>query len=97
MASKNLSPTGKHAYPLDRIGTHLEIGDTECNNQEQGSTDAHGHGDDHASTSSETPQLSTTILCSLPNIGKILFGVWNEHKLRAENNFFLLNLPFVET
>lgn len=61
MASKNLSPTGKHAYPLDRIGTHLEIGDTECNNQEQGSTDAHGHGDDHASTSSETPKLSTTI------------------------------------
>ena len=43
MASKNLSPTGKHAYPLDRIGTHLEIGDTECNNQEQGSTDADGH------------------------------------------------------
>ena len=34
MASKNLNPTGKHAYPLDRIGTRLEIGDTECNNQD---------------------------------------------------------------
>ena len=44
MASKNLSPTGKHVYPLDRIGTRLEIGDTECNSQDFQQPPAHKTG-----------------------------------------------------
>ena len=44
MASKNLSLTGKHVYPLDRIGTRLEIGDTECNSQDFQQPPAHKTG-----------------------------------------------------
>ena len=88
MASKNLSPTGKHAYPLDRIGTHLEIGDTECNNQEQGSTDADGHGDgDHA---------STVPICYVQNIGKSFWALGMDTN-PVLNIILLSNLPSVET
>ena len=92
MASKNLSPTGKHAYPLDRIGTHLEIGDTECNNQEQGSTDADGHGNDHASTSSSKWNSTTfdSDFCAWPNARKFtILDSEDGHEVFTENNFII--------